>query len=826
MIIILSQRANQGNKLLRYTVVILFLLCIQILVIGEIIAQNEKSIISGKVIDGQTTEPLAFANITFFNSDLGTFSDDKGNFSIENLHQVDSLLISYVGYKSLVIKLDSNYYETHHNFALLPISIFLQEVTVYSHSYNGINTSDFESFSIESEKLKNISVGMPDILRSIQALPGIAVNNEFKADFNVRGGNQDENLVLVNSAAVYEPFHIKEASNASVGIFNMDLIQKVDMITGGFSAKYGDRMSSVLNIKYREGSKTNFKGTASLSLAYLDGYIEGPITDKASFILGIRKSYLEYLLSLIDYKDISSAKPSFYDLQGVLAYHFSSSHKILFEFIHAGDDFSYEPSQQNLLSPYIGTFQNQSAEFLSSKSETENYKASYYSNLFDVQSINLLSSRTLLRTALSYYMQTDNEYRLFLRDENQKISILQDDTEYYDNINTERLTYDTLNIETFELKSEIMHQFYNSYELNAGVSLQHIFYNQAADDIYKYTRKNNLANPNLEDVYTLILTGEYGKVQPIKVHSYKYNAYLENILHLNNNLTVNIGGRADYFDLNKDFTLSPRINIGYVLSNNTKLRAAWGYFYQSPIYHQLKTSEQSDTNTQSQLAVHYIAGLEHSIRLSREEGSYLNLKIEAYYKDYHNLISSYFGTFERLTYSRYNDAVGSAKGLDIYTILNVPGFYCWLSYGLLFTNEDKITDMIGEYPRYTDQRHTLSFVSNFDLGASWYFTLRAYYGSGFPYTPKTAVNNNGNWEWKSKETHSDYLPAYKRIDIRLGKDFNFFNSILNVFVDVSNVFNFNNIQSFEYKAPGFTKPSAEEVLLWPILPSFGIRYKF
>lgn len=798
----------------------------QILSIQEISVQDENNIIRGKVIDGQTAEPLAFANIAFYNSDLGTFSDNEGNFSIKNLHHADSLLISYVGYKSLVIKLDSNYYDTQHIYSLLPISIFLQEVTVYSHTSNGFNSFDIEALSIQSEKLRNISAGMPDILRSIQALPGIAVNNEFKADFNVRGGNQDENLVLVNSAVVYEPFHIKEASNASVGIFNMDLIQKVDLITGGFSAKYGDKMSSVLNIKYREGNKTNFKGAASLSLAYLDGYLEGPITDNFSFVFGIRKSYLEYVLSLIDYKDISSAKPSFYDLQGVLAYQVSASDKILFEFIHAGDDFSYEPSRQNLYSPYTGTFQNQSAEFNSTKNENENYKATYFSNLFDIQSFNFLSSRTLLKSAVSYYMQTDNEYRLFLRDENQKINILSGGTKYYDRINTERLTYDSLKIETLELKTEITHQFSKTYEINAGVNFQNITYSQTADDIYAYIRRSNFTNPNLENIDTLITRGEYAKEAPVKVQSHKYNAYLENILQMNNNLTVNIGGRADYFDLNEDFSFSPRINIGYSLSTNTRIRAAWGYYYQSPIYHQLKTSVKSDTNTQSQLAIHYIVGFDHSIQLSNKENSYLNLKIEAYYKDYHNLISSYFGIFERLTYSHYNDATGSAKGFDLYAILNVSGFYCWLSYGLLFAKEDKITDEIGEYPRYTDQRHTLSFVSNIDLGSSWYFALRAYYGSGFPFTPKTAVKTNGTWEWKSEKTHSNYLPAYKRIDIRLSKDFAFSNSILNVFIDVSNVLNFKNIQSYEYKTPGFSKPTPEEVLLWPILPSFGVRYNF
>lgn len=789
-------------------------------------SQIKDKTILGKVIDGQTLDPLPYANITFLNSDIGTSSDINGTFIITNSTSANSLVISYVGYKSLMIDLKNIKKEEENIFSLFPINIFLQEVTVYSHTNSQTQLSEISSLSMQSERIREISAGMPDILRSVQSLPGITVNNEFKADYNVRGGNQDENLVLVNGAKVYEPFHIKEAANASVGIFNVDLIQKVDLITGGFSAKYGDKMSSVMNIQYREGNKKNYTGAASLSLAYLDGYFEGPITENSSFILGIRKSYLEYILKMINDKDISSVKPSFYDVQGVLSYNFSPSNKILFEFIHAGDDFSYEPNKQNISSPVNGSFQGQDAEFNSSKIENENYKATYFSNLFDIQSLNVLSNKTLLKGEVSYYKQTDNEYRLFLRDENQVIDILASADNYYNKIHTERLTYDTLDIETLELRSDLAFQFTPNYEMDLGLSVQDITYNQVIDDIYTYIRRDNFDDPNFEKRDTLITRGELSKAEPIKVKSFKYNAYLENIFQLSDALTLNIGGRLDYFDLNKDLTISPRISAAYSLSDRTTLRAAWGYYYQSPIYRQLKSSASSDTNTQSQLAIHYILGLEHSIFFTDDLNNFLKLKIEGYYKDYRNLISSFYGTFERLTYSGYNDAVGSAKGIDVYAVLSVPGFYCWLSYALLFANENKLTDGIGEYPRYTDQRNTLAFISSIDLGAAWSFSLKGYYGSGFPYTPRTAVNNNGTWEWKSERIHSAHLPAYKRIDVRVSKNFNFGNSSLNVFIDVSNVFNFKNIQNYEYKTPGFTKPTPEEIPLWPILPSFGIRYKF
>jgi outer membrane receptor protein involved in Fe transport len=810
-------------KIRFFILIISFLLFI---VITPLLSQQDDKIIFGKVIDGQSFTPLPYTNISFLNSDVGTSSDINGNFSLTNSVDAKNLVISYVGYKSFIVELNNASYNDENIFSLLPINIFLQEVTVYSNTNKDIKLPEISSLSMQSERIREISVGMPDILRSIQSLPGISVNNEFKAEFNVRGGNQDENLVLVNNTNVYEPYHVKEAANASVGIFNVDLIQKVDLISGGFSARYGDKMSSVLNIQYRDGDKNKFTGAASLSLAYFDGYLEGPITEDFSFILGIRKSYLEYFLKMIDYEDISSAKPSFYDIQGALNYNLSPSNKILFKFIHAGDDFSYEPVKQEISPPISGSFQGEDAEFSASKIENENYKATYFTNLFDVQSINILSSKALLKGDISYYKQTDNEYRLFSRDDNQEIDILTNAEDYYNKIHTERLTYDTLEIKTLELKSDLAYQLTEKYEMNLGLSFQNITYNQNIDDIYTYIRKSNFNDPNIEESDTLITRGELGNKDPIKVESYKHNAYLENIFQVNNDLTFNIGGRVDYFDLNKDLTLSPRISAGYSLTDRTSLRAAWGYYYQSPIYRQLNSSASSDTNTQSQLAIHYIIGLEHSIFFSDVPTDFLKFKVETYYKNYHDLISSWYGTFERLTYSGYNDATGSATGIDIYAALSVPGFYCWLSYGLLFANEDKLADDIGKYPRYTDQRHTLSFISTVDLGADWSFSLKGYYGSGFPYTPKTAVKMNGTWEWKSESINSAYLPSYKRIDVRISKDFIFASSTLNIFVDVSNVFNFKNVQYYEYEIPGFSEPVPEEVLLWPIIPNFGIRYKF
>ena len=763
---------------------LIFILILVSLLTAPLNAQSTNNSINGIIIDSQTNEPLPFANI-LLESKTGVSSDSHGKFLFPSVNEFDELTISYVGYKTRKIKVLKKDFNEMVVIHLNPINLNLQEVTVYSNTITKSEQMQSSSLTMQSERIKEIAVGMPDILRSVQSLPGVTVNNEFKADYNVRGGNQDENLVLVNGTEVYEPFHLKEAANASIGIFNVDLMRKVSMITGGFPAKYGDKMSSVLDIEYRSGSKESYSGAASLSLAYFDGYAEGPLGDNASFIFGARKSYMEYVLSMIDYEDISGIKPSFYDFQGGLLYELSQKNKLVFEFIYANDDFEWSPERK-----------------YSTKIENENNIASYTSAMFTLKSKNILSSKALLNAELNYYNQGDNEYRLFERE--------------YTNINRflERLTYDTLKIKTLEFSADLQYQVSNNYEVQTGISYKNINYDQESDDLWTIDRT---------DQYQ----GEYG-TDLINAGSFKYDAYLENIFSLSNNFTINLGGRVDYFDLNKDLSFSPRLNLAYNFTETMTIKAAWGNFYQSPSYDQLKYSQASDTNTQSQKSTHYILGLEKSFSISNNNNSYLNFKIEGYYKKYDDLISSYYGVFERITYSRENDAIGSAFGFDFYSVLNLPGFYAWISYGYLKANEDIINDNIGEYPRYTDQQHTISLVSNLVLGNNWNLSLKAYYGSGFPYTPKTAVKNESDiWVWQSGKRHSQNLPAYKRVDIRISKLFTFEKFNISAFLDISNIFNFKNIQQYEYSSvPDIYEPKPKEILLWPILPTFGVRFEF
>ncbi len=780
--------------------------------------------IKGTVKDGSTGEPLPFANIIILETNLGTATDEQGKFILRLDNGSYKLRCSYVGYETVIysISISSDIQIT---ITMNSIDMLLQNVTVYANQQGESEQKEVSALSLQSEKLGEVTSLIPDVLRSVQMLPGVAVNNEFSSKFNVRGGSPDENLVLINGTQVYEPYHVKEAPNASIGIFNVDMIKKMDLITGGFSARYGDRLSSVVNIEYREGDRNNYKGQASLSITDLTGLAEGPLGKNGSFIIGVRQSYFQFVLNMLNIEE--SIHPSFYDVQGVLAYNLAANHKLTFKFIHAGDNFSSDP-EQNFHGPYRNYYDyNGTNGWLTRNwNDSASSRAKYYSTMLALQSTNIISSSALLKSEISFYDQLENEHA-------GKINYYRDDfnadnnNSFYQNINYDLYNND-LNIRTLEINSSYDLQLNSLYWLKTGLSYQRIFFNNNyinATTISELTNRIDYPDTSYSFRYD---NQSDNNIDSINTQSYKAAGYIENIFQLGDKIILNIGGRFDYFDLNKDLTWSPRINFSYKITPSLTLRGAWGHYYQSPVYQQIAYSTASDTNTQSERAIHYVLGLEYNIISDPKDQKFLKLKIEGYHKTYDNLISSTISSSGYIYYSRRNDAIGRSSGMDFYFMYSTHTFSGWISYSLLKAEQKILDDNYGYFPRNTDQRHTIAVYADVDLGKSWKLSTRLAYGSGFAYTASIAVFNYSSriWEWESGDPNSSHFPSYKRVDLRLSKNFELFGLSSSAFLDVSNIFNYKNIQAYQYTFSSNGQPLIKEVKLWPILPTFGIAVKF
>jgi hypothetical protein len=279
--------------------------------------------------------------------------------------------------------------------------------------------------------------------------------------------------------------------------------------------------------------------------------------------------------------------------------------------------------------------------------------------------------------------------------------------------------------------------------------------------------------------------------------------------------------------MNKDLTFSPRFNFSYK-AGDCILRFAYGHFYQSPSYSQLKYSYETSSNTKSQEAIHYILGADIPIFIGKSMEKKTNIKFEAYYKKYVSLISSSRTAWWRLINSKENDAKGYAAGFDLQYNYSSSFLYGWISYGLLYTKEDLLYDNKPSYPRFTDQRHTVSLVSDFKLGEGWELNFRTFYGSGYAYTPYVAQYTPGtrSWAWVEGESNSDYLPGYFRVDTKIGKKFLTWGMPSEIFIDIMNLLNTNNIMSYRYSYYSDGSPKKDEIHLFPMLPSLGVKIGF
>jgi len=771
--------------------------------------------LKGIVKDIKDNSLLPFVSIEILETKKGYTTNLNGEFFIDSVNIVQKMtlrfmLIGYITEERIITKKDSLII-VH----LTPKEYLLQAVTIYSDKQSKENLNQISNLTLQSDVVRNLSTSFNDVFRTMQTLPGISTNNEVSAKFNVRGGNFDENLVLVNETQVYEPFHIKEATNASVGIFNVDLIRKVDLITGGFSAEYGDKMSSVLKIDYREGDNENFKGIAALSLTDYDLLLEGPITKSSNFIIGVRKSYVEYLMNLLKIDERINA--GLYDVQGVLTYNINNRNKILFQFIHSGDTYSIDPKLDVSSYSYKGNVKGKTETFNLYESDFDKSEGDYYTTMLNLQWKSFLSNKSFLKTEALFYYQSDRERTL---DTLYSLSTGISNTNYFYLYRRERRYENELIINTFEGKISFNHQITPYFELKSGLSITSLTYKQ---NILDFDKRNYYNNTDMyPDTINITLHASSGdEINDINnTKSYKFFSYLENLFQLNNFL-FSLGCRFDYFDMNKELTFSPRLNLSYRIRESI-LRFAYGIFYQSPLYSQFKYSYQTRDNTKSQKAIHYIAGIDLPIYNN------LNLKVEFFYKKYVSLISSRRTNWWRIIYSKENDADGYAKGFDAQINFSLSNLYGWISYGLLYTKEDILNDNKPEYPRYTDQRHTLSIVINCDFGKGWDGNIRGFYGSGYAYTPSEAFYNlnTKRWYWVEGPRNSAYLPYYLRFDIKIGKQFTIFNLSSETFLDVINAFNIKNIMSYRYTFNSNGTPKREEIKLFPIIPSLGLRIKF
>lgn len=779
---------------------------------SSLIASQSQSTgtLRGYVLDNETRQIVPWSSVGVLGTDRGAVSDENGFFELTLPAGTYSLIVSHLGYVTTRESVTLVSGETTNlKLKLVPAAYLLQGVTVYQSQTAAAADETVSSVAVKSDDVVRMPGTLKDVYRSIKTLPGVTSNNGMSSEFNVRGGTFDENLVIVNDAQVYRPFHIKEAPNGSVSIFNMDMLEKVELITGGFTARYGDKMSSVMNIEYREGADDRLHSQFEIGMLGAVAVLEGPVY-KGSWILGLRKSYLQYILDVMEVK--KSVSIDFYDVQGQVTQHLGPGTKLGIQFIHSGDSYADDPGTEDevkdgfLYDTYYSHYE---------RHDYDKEDGNYANNLLSLALSKQIRSTTLLKTVLSHYheyeWETNNEYER----EYSNVRLEPDGRLYYDFENYEEHEHTRLTIRTTELKQEALTKLHPNHELRVGLNYQLIEYDTEDSEHRLYSWGSNY--PAYPD--TMMETFTEDRESNLHPTSFKTAAYFEDTWNLRAGMLLNLGLRTDYFDFNRDWTISPRVNLSQMTPCGAILRGAWGIYYQSPTHNELRYDYATSHNTQSQRAIHYVLGLEWPV------SSHVKIKAEPYYKQFTDLIS-FESTQMHREYSRINDSEGYAAGLDLFLQGNWNRCSGWISYGYLKAREDSLGDSRGEFPRSSDQTHTLAVVGDVNLGKQWSLRLKALYGSGFPYTPDYIVETQaGVWERVHAQKHSGRLPAYQRVDVRIGRRMQWSRFTLDGFFELVNVFGHENVFAYDWDYDN-GHWDRETITLLPFMPNLGVSLQF
>lgn len=740
--------------------------------------------VSGKVTD-EKDSPIEFATIRVAGTAIGTNSNLKGEFSL-SVSQRDTLMIevSCIGYAGVRRQYIKPKGKIILNAKLYKKSQELSEVQVVEikRQTNQMQTIDAKTLRLTPDA----SGGSVEAVLSTMA--GVSSKNEMSSQYMVRGGSYDENSVYINGIEIYRPQLISSGQQEGLSIINPDMVGAVNFSTGGFSAEYGDRMSSVLDITYREPE--TFEGAVSLSLQ--GGSLSlGQNNKRFSQLHGFRYKRNSSLLGSLETK--GEYDPQYFDYQTNLNYKMGEKWKLSFLGNISINNYRFTPQNRNTS---FGTSTN-AKQFTvyfdgHEKDKFETYFGALSLNYTD---ITLLASGYLTNELVAYDIH--GEYWLDEAGTTGETGVGGElgVGKYHEHARN-RLK---MSVFSFGLKGNTV---FGRNKLSYGMSFNHEkIYERASEWEQRDSAGYSLpyTGNGVHMIYNLTSKQDFG--------SNRISGFVQDTYKFTNGLgywTINGGVRLSYWDFNSEFLFSPRVSVGLIPKSNERfaLRMAAGMYYQSPFYKEYrmeKTDEYGNAyidlnkDIKSQRSLHFIVGGDYTFRTNSRP---FKFTAELYYKNLSNVIPYEIDNL-KLVYSGLNESNGYVAGVDFKFFGQfVEGTDSWISFSLMKTQED----LSGvKVPRPTDQRYSLAlfFTDYFPKFPKMKFSLKAIFSDGLPTTsPRT-----------TRDVSYFRVPAYKRVDAGIsyqlvGGENKFTSGVLSHFksvwlgVDVFNLFDISNVSSY------------------------------
>ncbi|HTX19892.1 MAG TPA: carboxypeptidase-like regulatory domain-containing protein [Bacteroidota bacterium] len=736
--------------------------------------------INGKVVDAGTKSPLIGATVLLVGTGIGIVTDAEGSFTLQKVPVGGySVRFEFIGY-STATKTDvivRSERATVVDAELQESSLQANEVVVSAGYFDQRVDQPTSMTSFSYEEIRRGPGSAGDISRIILGLPSLAKVNDQSNSLIVRGGSPIENAFLVDGIEVpnINHFPTQGATGGPIGIINVDLIKDASFSAGGFPATYGDRLSSVMELTLREGNKNRRDTQFDLNFAGVGGTTEGPIGEMGSYLLSVRRSYLDALVKVIDVG--TSVAPSYGDVFAKIVENLSPEQTL--SIIDLFSDDHNSPDHKTAVENKMQFYGSQDI-YLNTIGAT--WKALWGGNAYS--------------TAVVSY--TTSLYNEQWSATNSGESLVRN----------------------------------NSNEGVARVSL--LFHDKLSDfHSIQIGAEAKRFDSRYDNAYAAFTDATGNTTAPLALGTNLWTWYAAGFanytLHAFQNLTATAGLRIEHYPYLSRTEYSPRVSASYQIDDLTALKASSGiYWQQLP----LLLLSQHDANRQLRVprAVHYILGVD---RMMTDE---TKLTVEAYDKEYRNfpvdpsqpslfLLDELFYRYGFFFSHEPLDDHGRARSRGIEVTIQkklVENAY-GLASASYFTTQYKADDNVWRN-RVFDNRLIFSIEGGYKLNNEWEFSARWIYAGGVPYTPfDVSLSSRLDREVLDATRINDArLPAYHALNLRADKRFNFTSSSLVAYISIWNAYNRKNAATYFWNG---AEDRQDVVYQWGILPIFGVEYQ-
>ena len=644
-----------------------------------------------------------------------------------------------------------------------------------------------------------------DVTRAVQRTPGI-VSDEYGAQFSVRGGDVDEVLVLLDGMQIYKPFHQKDFGGGLFSTVDIETIAGVDLLTGGFTAEYGDRMSGVLDMKTKSPVDGKRQTSVGISLMNARASSIGPLkSGRGSYLISARRGYLDLLNKLMNNE--FKLQPSYYDMLGKVEYRLNEDHQVSVHGFLANDTYGLSEKVKEI---------NESTNVDSVDSRYGNgYGWLTLKSVFSPQ----LYARTILYGGS---VTKRRDWRNF-------------DLDPMAHLNSATI-HDRGDLQLFGLKQDWDYQVGARSLLRLGVDVKRL------SATYEYSKE--IRNEFITADHVLLDQVEDFRVDMTEDGT-QLAVYLANRFRVTPPLTLETGVRYERTSYGEDQLFSPRLSAVYSLARATFLRAGWGYYYQTQGIDQLEVQFDDLSYHPAERAEHFVLGFEHLF------ANGLHLRTEGYYKRMSRLRDEHYSfrdideffpeARDDLVRLSFNDR--TAKGIESYLKYDTGNkLSWWLSYVLSESQDDvkeihydgALVKRTGELPRAWDQRHTLNIDANYRLSEKWHFNLTGQFRSGWPdteFTVRRIEREDGSFAYYQDRGvfRGSRVPSYQRLDARINRHFQTSRGKSSVFLHVINLYNHENIIRYDHDIADETaesfRPLIEAEPWFGITPFLGMTWE-